>query len=49
MQRRDFLKSAPLAILMPQLASLVPQLRSPVRLKITDIRIVNLKVVRETG
>ena len=42
MQRRDFLKSAPLAVLMPQL-------RSAVRLKITDIRIVNLKVVRETG
>jgi D-galactarolactone cycloisomerase len=49
MQRRDFLKSAPLAILMPQLPSLMPQLRSAVRLKITDIRIVNLKVVRETG
>ncbi len=42
MQRRDFLKSAPLAILMPQL-------HAAVRLKITDIRIVNLKVVRETG
>ncbi len=42
MQRRDFLKSAPLAALMPQL-------RAAVRLKITDIRIVNLKVVRETG
>ncbi len=49
MQRRDFLKSAPLAILMPQLPSLMPQLRSAVRLKITGIRIVNLKVVRETG
>jgi L-alanine-DL-glutamate epimerase-like enolase superfamily enzyme len=31
------------------LAALLPQLRSGVRLKITDIRIVNLKVVRETG
>ncbi len=49
MQRREFLKSAPLAVLTPQLASLMPQLRSAVRLKITDIRIVNLKVVRETG
>jgi len=49
MQRRDFLKSAPLAMLMPQLSSLMPQLHSAVRLKITDIRIVNLKVVRETG
>ncbi len=27
----------------------MPQLRSAARLKITDIRIVNLKVVRETG
>ena len=34
---------------MPRLASLMPQLRSAVPLKITDIRIVNLKVVRETG
>jgi D-galactarolactone cycloisomerase len=42
MQRRDFLKSVPLALLMPQL-------RAAVRLKITSIRIVNLKVVRETG
>ena len=42
MQRRDFLKSIPLAVLMPQLRSAAP-------LKITDIRIVNLKVVRETG
>ena len=42
MQRRDFLKSASLAVLMPQL-------HVAVRLKITDIRIVNLKVVRETG
>jgi D-galactarolactone cycloisomerase len=42
MQRRDFLKSASIAALMPQLRAAVP-------LKITDIRIVNLKVVRETG
>ena len=42
MQRRDFLKSAPLVALLPQLHAAVP-------LKITDIRIVNLKVVRETG
>jgi D-galactarolactone cycloisomerase len=42
MQRRDFLKSAPLAALMPQLRAAVP-------LKITNIRIVNLKVIRETG
>jgi D-galactarolactone cycloisomerase len=42
MQRRDFLKSAPLAALMPQLRAAVP-------LKVTNIRIVNLKVVRETG
>ena len=42
MLRRDFLMSAPLAVLMPQL-------RSAGRLKITGIRIVNLKVVRETG
>jgi D-galactarolactone cycloisomerase len=49
MERRDFLKSAPLAALAPQLPSLFPQLRSAVRLKITDIRIVKLKVVRETG
>ena len=42
MQRRDFLKSVPPVILMPQLRSLP-------RLKITDIRIVNLKTVRETG
>jgi D-galactarolactone cycloisomerase len=42
MRRRDFLKSAPPVVLMPQLSS------AP-RLKITDIRIVNLKVVRETG
>ncbi|MGO8866993.1 MAG: mandelate racemase/muconate lactonizing enzyme family protein [Alphaproteobacteria bacterium] len=34
--------SAPLAVLLPQL-------RSGAELKITDIRIVNLKVVRETG
>ncbi len=42
MRRRDFLMSIPLAVLMPQLRSAVP-------LKITGIRIVNLKVVRETG
>ena len=42
MLRRDFLMSVPLAVLLPQL-------RSASRLKITDIRIVNLKVVRETG
>jgi len=42
MQRRDFLKSAPLAALMPQL-------HAAARLKITDIRILNLKVLRETG
>jgi len=49
MQRRDFLKSASFAVLMPRLTSLMPQLRSAVPLKITDIRIVKLKVVRETG
>jgi D-galactarolactone cycloisomerase len=42
MLRRDFLMSLPLAVLMPQL-------RSATRLEITGIRIVNLKVVRETG
>jgi D-galactarolactone cycloisomerase len=42
MRRRDFLMSLPLAVLMPQL-------RSAAQLKITGIRIVNLKVVRETG
>ena len=42
MLRRDFLKSVPAVALMPQL-------RSAPRLKITDIRIVNLKTVRETG
>jgi D-galactarolactone cycloisomerase len=42
MRRRDLLKSVPTVVLMPQLSS------AP-RLKITDIRIVNLKVVRETG
>ena len=42
MQRREFLKSAPLAALLPQFQIAVP-------LKITDIRIVNLKVIRETG
>jgi D-galactarolactone cycloisomerase len=49
MQRRDFLKSASLAVLMPQLPSLRAQARSAAPLKITDIRIVRLKVVRETG
>ena len=42
MRRRDFLMSIPLAVLMPQLRSAAP-------LRITGIRIVNLKVVRETG
>jgi L-alanine-DL-glutamate epimerase-like enolase superfamily enzyme len=42
MRRRDFLMSIPLAVLVPQLRSTAP-------LKITGIRIVNLKVVRETG
>jgi D-galactarolactone cycloisomerase len=42
MQRRDFLKTVPLALLLPQL-------HSAARLKITGVRIVNLKVVRETG
>ena len=49
MQRRDFLKSAPLAAMMPHLPSLMPQLRSAVRPKIVGIRMVKLKVVRETG
>jgi len=42
MQRRDFLKSVPPVVLIPQLGS-APQL------KVTDVRIVNLKTVRETG
>jgi D-galactarolactone cycloisomerase len=42
MRRRDFLLSLPLAVLMPQL-------RAAAQLKITGIRIVNLKVLRETG
>jgi D-galactarolactone cycloisomerase len=42
MLRRDFLMSLPLTLLMPQL-------RSAARLEITGVRIVNLKVVRETG
>jgi hypothetical protein len=42
MRRRDFLKAIPLAVLMPQLHAMV-------RLKITGIRMVKLKVVRETG
>src|SRR5580704_3593278 len=42
MRRRDFLLSLPLAVLMSQL-------RAAAQLKITGIRIVNLKVLRETG
>jgi D-galactarolactone cycloisomerase len=42
MLRREFLKYVPPVALMPQL-------KAAPRLKITDIRIVNLKVVRETG
>jgi len=42
MRRREFLKVVPPVALMPQLSS------AP-RLKITDIRIVNLKSIRETG
>ena len=42
MLRREFLKSVPPVVMMPQL-------RSAPRLKITDIRVVNLKTVRETG
>jgi L-alanine-DL-glutamate epimerase-like enolase superfamily enzyme len=42
MRRRDFLKSVPPVALMPQL-------RSAPRLKITDIQIVKLRVVREAG
>ena len=42
MRRRDFLMSIPLAVLMPQLRSAAP-------LKITGVRIINLKVIRETG
>ncbi len=42
MQRREFLKSVPPVVL-------IPQLRSAPRLKITQIRIINLKVVHETG
>ena len=42
MLRRDFLMSVPLAVLLPQL-------RSGARMKITDIRIINLRVLRETG
>jgi L-alanine-DL-glutamate epimerase-like enolase superfamily enzyme len=42
MLRRAFLQSVPPVMLMPQL-------RSAPRLKITDIRVVNLKTVRETG
>jgi D-galactarolactone cycloisomerase len=42
MLRRHFLQSAPVV-------TLFPQLRSAPRLKITEIRIINLKTVRETG
>ena len=42
MLRRDLLKLVPPVVLMPQL-------KSAPRFKITDIRIVNLKSVRETG
>jgi D-galactarolactone cycloisomerase len=42
MQRRDFLKNAPAVVLLPQL-------RSAPRLKISDVKIVNLKPGRETG
>src|ERR1017187_6387216 len=42
MLRRNFLKSIPPVVLMPQVSS------AP-RLKITDIRVVNLRTVRETG
>jgi Mandelate racemase / muconate lactonizing enzyme, N-terminal domain len=42
MRRREFLKSVPPVVL-------IPQLRSAPRLKITQIRIINLKVVHETG
>jgi D-galactarolactone cycloisomerase len=42
MQRRDFLKAMPLAVLLSQLHAMV-------RFKITGIRIVKLKVLRETG
>jgi D-galactarolactone cycloisomerase len=42
MLRRNFLKAVPPALLMPQL-------RSAPRLKITDVRIVNLRTVGETG
>ena len=42
MLRRDFLAAVPPVLL-------APQLRAAPRLKITDIRVVNLKTVRETG
>src|SRR6476469_10855403 len=42
MLRRAFLQSLPPVALMPQL-------RSAPRLKSTDVRIINLKIVRETG
>jgi D-galactarolactone cycloisomerase len=49
MQRRDFLKSASLAMVMSQMPAAMAEMRSASPLKITDIRIVRLKVVRETG
>jgi L-alanine-DL-glutamate epimerase-like enolase superfamily enzyme len=49
MQRRDFLKSASVAALTPPLTSLLPQMRAAIPLRITGIRIVKLRVVRETG
>jgi L-alanine-DL-glutamate epimerase-like enolase superfamily enzyme len=42
MRRREFLKSVPPVVL-------IPQVRSAPGLKITQVRIINLKVVRETG
>jgi D-galactarolactone cycloisomerase len=42
MRRREFLMSIPLAVVLPQL-------RSAAQFKITGVRIVNLRVVRETG
>jgi L-alanine-DL-glutamate epimerase-like enolase superfamily enzyme len=42
MLRRDFLRAVPPV-------ALAPQLRAAPRLKITGLRIINLKVVRETG
>ena len=42
MQRRDFLKAIPAA-------ALLPAVQSAPRLKITDIRVVSLKTIQETG